>query len=127
MIMNSDSSVLHSIPVMIEAALLNLAEINEQLSDVREQLKDAELEAFGQASDARTEDGTKALYTNDKARELAARRYLKEDGEYTRSKATERILESRKVAMEASIERLRRESRVALIDYEAQMLGHRAA
>ena len=69
----------------------------------------------------------KPLHSNDKAREVAAHRALKADDGYQRDKATERILERKKLELEASIERLRRESRVALIDYESKTLGHRAA
>jgi predicted nucleotide-binding protein (sugar kinase/HSP70/actin superfamily) len=122
-----DNSLVHSYPQMIEAALMQLADTSEQLADVREQLRDAELEALGAATDARTEDGSKPLHTNDKARELAARHALKADESYRRDKATERILERKKIELEAQTERLRREYRISLIEYEAQMLGHRAA
>jgi hypothetical protein len=121
-----ENRLIHSYPEMIEAALLNLADINEQLSNVRESLKDAEIEALGAATDARGED-QKPLYTNDRARERAAHQTLKADDSYQRDKATERILERRKVTMEAQAERLRREYRIALLDYESQLLGHRAA
>jgi hypothetical protein len=122
-----DNSLIHSYPQMIEAALVQLIDINEQLADAREAIKDREFEAMADAYDARTEDGTKPLNSNDKQREMHVRRYLKEDGEYTRSKSTERILERRKAEMEATAERLRREMRIAVLDYEARVLGHRAA
>lgn len=121
-----NNSLTHSYPQMIEAALMQLADINEQLSDTREALKDAELEAIGAAIEARGEDN-RPLYSNEKAREVAAHRALKADDGYQRDKATERILERKKLEFDAQIERLRRESRVALIDYENKMLGRREA
>jgi hypothetical protein len=121
-----DNSLTHSYPGMIESALLQLADVNEQLADVRESLKDAELEAMAAAIEARTEDN-KPIYSNDKAREIATHRALKADDGYQRDKATERILERKKIELEAQTERLRREYRISLINYEAQMLGHRAA
>jgi hypothetical protein len=42
-------------------------------------------------------------------------------------RATDRILERRKATLEAEIERLRREYRIALIVYERQQLGRRDA
>jgi hypothetical protein len=121
-----DTSLIHSYPQMIEACMAQLADVNEQLSDTREALRDAELEAMAAAIEARTEDN-KPIYSNDKAREIATHRALKADEGYQRDRSTERILERRKVELEATAERLRREYRISLIEYEAQMLGHRAA
>jgi hypothetical protein len=121
-----DTGLIHSYPQMIEAALMQLADISEQLSDVRESLKDVELEAMGAALEAKNGEG-KPLYSNDKAREIAAHKTLKASATYQRDKATERILERKKIELEAQVERLRRESRVALIDYEARILGRREA
>ena len=93
---------------------------------MREQIKDAELEAICEAAEARGEDG-KPLYTNDKLRERAARTSLKTDAQYQRDRETARILERRIALLNAEIERLRRELRIAMIDYERAELGQRAA
>ena len=52
---------------------------------------------------------------------------LRSDSSYNQDRVTERILEHKKVALEAEIERLRREYRIALIDYERAQLGQRSA
>jgi hypothetical protein len=72
------------------------------------------------------EDG-KLSHTNDKACELAHFFALLADSSYCQDKATERILEQKKATLEAELERLRREYRIALIDYERAQLGSRDA
>ena len=62
-----------------------------------------------------------------KARDIAVFFALRADSSYCQDRATERILEHKKVALEAEIERLRRECRIALIDYERERLGRRDA
>jgi hypothetical protein len=52
---------------------------------------------------------------------------LRSDSSYCQDRATERILEHKKATLEAEIERLRREYRIALIDYERAQLGQRSA
>ena len=99
---------------------------SEDLAIVREQIKDAELDAICEAADARNDEG-KPLYTNDKQRERAARQNLRADTQYTRDRETARILERRIALLNAEIERLRRELRIAMIDYERAELGQRAA
>ena len=92
---------------------------SEDLAQVREQIKDAELEAICETAEARGEDG-KPLYTNDKFRERAARQSLKADAQYQRDRETARILERHVAMLTAEIERMRRDYRIALIDYERQ-------
>ena len=75
---------------------------------------------------ARNEEG-KPLYTNDKTRERAARTSLKADAQYQRDRETARILERRVAMLTAEVERMRRDYRIALIDYEREQLGQRMA
>ena len=116
----------HQIPSHIESKQQELITNNEDLAIVREQIKDAELDAICDASDARTDEG-KALYTNDKQRERAARATLREDAQYQRDRETARILERRCSELTAEIERMRRDYRIALVDYEREQLGRRVA
>ena len=118
--------MIHEIPAQIESKQQELATDQEDLAQVREQIKDAELEAIAQATEARTEEG-KPLYSNDKLRERAARATLKADAQYSRDRETARILERRVALLTAEIERFRRDYRIALIDYEREQLGQRAA
>ncbi len=118
--------MIHQIPAQIESKCQELITDSEDLAQVREQIKDAELEAICETADARNDEG-KALYTNDKTRERAARQSLRADTQYTRDRETARILERRIALLNAEIERLRRELRIAMIDYERAELGQRAA
>jgi hypothetical protein len=72
-------------------------------------------------------ENDKPLHSNDRARDIAVFFALRADPSYCQDKATERILEHKKATLDAEIERLRREYRVALIDYERQQLGKRDA
>ena len=51
----------------------------------------------------------------------------KADAQYQHDKETTRILERRVSMLTAEIERMRREYRISLIDYEREQLGTRAA
>ena len=113
-------------PKQIETAALDLSVTCEALSDLRERIRDQEIEALSAVIAARTED-QKPLYSNDKAREMAVHRSLKESESYQRDLATLRTLEHKRASLEAEIERLRREYRIALIDYEREQLGRRDA
>ncbi len=117
---------IHQIPAAIESKQQELITDSEDLAIVREQIKDAELEAICEASDARNEDG-KQMYTNDKQRERAARQSMRAVAQYQRDRETARILERRVALLTAEIERMRRDYRIALIDYERVQLGQRAA
>ena len=117
---------IHQIPAQIESKQQELITDSEDLTLVREQIKDAELDAVCEAAEARTDEG-KALYTNDRQREKAARATLREDAQYQRDRETARILERRIALLNGEIERLRRELRIAMIDYERAELGQRAA
>ena len=118
--------MIHQIPAQIESKQQELITDSEDLAQVREQIKDAELDAVCDAADARTEEG-KPLYTNDKLRERAARATLRADAQYQRDSETARILERRVALLTVEIERMRREYRIALIDYERGQLEQRAA
>jgi hypothetical protein len=113
-------------PKQIEAAALDLAATILELSEVREQMKTAEIETLATVIEARSEEG-KPLYSNDKARDIALFFALRADSSYCQDKATERILEHKKATLEAECERLRREYRISLIDYEREQLGRRDA
>lgn len=113
-------------PKQIERAALDLAATVEELSETRERIRDAEIETLATVISARTEDG-KTLHTNDKARDVAIFFALRADSSYCQDRATERILEHKKATLEAECERLRREYRIALIDYERVQLGRRDA
>lgn len=113
-------------PREIERAVLDLAATNEELSTVCDQIRDAEMQTTQSVLNARGEED-KPLYTNDKARDLAVYNSLRANESYQRDKATKRILEHKRATLEAEIERLRRESRFAAIDYERQQLGRRDA
>ncbi len=118
--------MIHQIPAQIEGKQQELITDSEDLAQVREQIKDRELEAICEAAEARGEDG-KPIYTNDKLREQAARASLKADTQYQRDRETARTLEHRVAMLTAEIERKRREYRIALIDYEREQLGQRVA
>ncbi|HET9531623.1 MAG TPA: hypothetical protein VFQ92_14800 [Blastocatellia bacterium] len=113
-------------PKEIEAAALDLAATCEELSETRDRIKVAEIEALASVIAAKGEND-KPLPTNDKARDIAVFFALRSDSSYCQDKATERILEHKKATLEAEIERLRREYRISLIDYEAERLGKRGA
>ena len=118
--------MIHQIPAQIESKQQELITDSEDLALVREQIKDRELDALCDAIEARTEEG-KPAYSNDKLRERVARSSLKADTQYRRDRETARILERRIALLNAEIERLRRELRIAMIDYERAELGQRAA
>jgi hypothetical protein len=67
------------------------------------------------------------IYDCERARDIAVHLALRSDSSYCQDRATERILERKKATLEAEIEWLRREYRIALIDYEFQKLGRRDA
>ena len=113
-------------PKEIERAALDLGATCEEIAEVRDRLKDAELDALDSVINARGEDN-RSLYSNDKARDIAIHRMLKDSRGYQQDKSTLRILEHKGATNEAEIERLRREYRIALIDYERQQLGRRDA
>jgi hypothetical protein len=113
-------------PKEIERAALDLAATCEELSETRDRIKTAEIETLANVLNARGEDG-KALYGNDRARDIALHFALRADSSYSQDRATERILEHKRAAIEAEVERLRREYWVALIDYERAKLGRRDA
>jgi hypothetical protein len=111
-------------PKEIERAALDLAATCEELSETRDRIKEAELETLASVMAAKGEND-KPLHSNDKARDIAVFFALRADSSYNQDRATERILEHKKATLEAEIERLRREWRLALIDYERKQLGRR--
>jgi hypothetical protein len=115
---------LRDYPREIERAAQALAATVEEIADVRDLLKSWELDALETVIEARGED-QKPLYTNDKARELAVARTLKNLSTYQQDRARLRTLERKKATLEAECERLRREYRIALIDYEREQIGRR--
>jgi hypothetical protein len=106
--------------------MLDLAVTVEELAEVREQIRTAEIETLASVMAAKGEND-KPLHSNDKARDIAVFFALRSDSAYNQDRATERILERKKAAIEAELERLRREYRIALIDYERAQLGQRSA
>ena len=92
------------------------------MSETRDRIEDSKVEALNAVITARTEDG-KPVHTNDKARDIALHFALRSDSSYCQDCATVRILEHKRATLEAEIERLRREYRIALIDYERAELG----
>jgi hypothetical protein len=117
---------INSYPTEIERAALDLAATCEELSETRERIREAEIETLATVMAAKGEND-KPLYSNDKARDIAVFFALRADSSYCQDKATERIIERKKVTLEAEIERLKREYRIALIDYERAQLGRRDA
>jgi len=113
-------------PKQIEQASLDLAVTCETLSELREQIKDAEVEALADVIGARDQDN-KPAHSNDKARDIALHRSLRSNADYQRDRSTAAILEHKKATLEAEVERLRREYRISLIDYERAELGRRDA
>ena len=113
-------------PKQIETAALDLAATIKEIAETRDRLKDAEIEAQANVLTARTEDG-KLIHSNDRARDIAVHFALRSDSSYCQDRSTERILERKKATLEAECERLRREYRIALIDYERVHLGRRDA
>jgi hypothetical protein len=113
-------------PKQIEAVALDIAATCEELSETRDRIKEAELETLASVIAAKGEND-KPLYTNDRARDIAVYFALRADSSYNQDKATERILERKKATLEAEIDKLRREYRIAVIDYERAELGRRDA
>jgi hypothetical protein len=113
-------------PKEIERAALDLAATCEELSETRDRIKDAEIEALPAVMTARTEDG-KLIHTNDKARGIAFHFILRADSSSCLDCALIRQLEHKRAIIEAESERLRREYRISLIDYERAQLGQRSA
>ena len=113
-------------PREIERAALDLAATCEELSETRDRIKEAEIETLSTVMAAKGEND-KPLYSNDRARDIAVYFALRADSSYCQDKATERILEHKKATIEAELDRLRREYRIALIDYEREQLGRREA
>jgi hypothetical protein len=113
-------------PKEIERAALDLAATCEEIAEVRDRIKDAEIEALASVIAAKGEND-KPLHSNDKARDIAVFFALRADSSYCQDRATERILEHKKATLEAEIDRLRREYRIAVIDYEREQLGRRDA
>jgi len=113
-------------PQEIERASLDLAATCEELSETRERIREAEIEALASVMAAKGEND-KPLHSNDKARDIAVFFALRADSSYCQDKAIERILERKKATLEAEIDRLRREYRIALLDYERAELGKRDA
>jgi hypothetical protein len=112
-------------PSKIESNVKALATLSNEILEARDQIRDLEMDAASEGLEARNGDG-KALYTNDKAREIAIHKILKENGHRDAVKQL-RQLEHSRALVEAEIERLRREQRIAMIDYEREQLGQRAA
>jgi hypothetical protein len=115
----------HDYPAAIERLTLTLATTCGTIAETRDRLKDAELDALDLAIKAREDD--RPLYTSDRARDLAAHRTLKASTGYQQDRATLRTLEHTRAVNEAEIDKLRRELRLAVIDYELQRLGRRDA
>jgi hypothetical protein len=113
-------------PREIERAALDLAATVDEMTEIRERLKDVEMETLDGVINAKGSD-EKPLCTNDRARELAVHRILKSDHSYQRDRSTLRILEHKRASIEAELDRLRREFRLAIIDYEREQLGKREA
>lgn len=70
---------------------------------------------------------SKALYTNDTARECAVNKLLSERDGYNDLKASERHIETVKAERNTRLDRLRKEFEIALLDWEAERLGRRNA
>jgi hypothetical protein len=113
-------------PAEIESKQLELSDVINDLANLRTIIHRQELEAAVSVADQRGENN-KPLYSNDQKRELATLQALASNAEYKDNCQVARQLEQRKTALAAEIDRLRREHRLALIDYEASQLGRRAA
>ncbi|HXG66560.1 MAG TPA: hypothetical protein VNO70_15780 [Blastocatellia bacterium] len=113
-------------PKEIEALSLELAEATSDLAAVREQMEVEEMETLSTILHARDEAG-KPLYGNDKARDIARHRALRDSDTYRQYQLMERGLEARKAAIAAKLERLRKEFSIALLEFEATQLGRRSA
>lgn len=117
---------IHQQPKGIETKQLELADVINDLDSITATIHRQELEAWEQAISARGEDNMH-IYSNDKFREMAMLRALNSDVEYKDNRNLSRQIERRKIELVAEIDRMRRELRIALIDYEAAQLGRRAA
>jgi hypothetical protein len=111
-------------PKEIERAGLDLAATIEELSETRERIRITEIETLANVMAAKG-GNDKPLYSNDRARDIAVHFALRADSSYNQDLATVRILEHKKATIEWEVERLRREYRIALIDYEREQLGRR--
>ncbi|MCW5967573.1 MAG: hypothetical protein KIT57_03605 [Blastocatellales bacterium] len=72
-------------------------------------------------------DAGKPLYSNETARECATVEALASDEQYQQLIEEANQAERLKTELAAKLERLRAQYRIALIDYEADRLGRRAA
>ena len=113
-------------PAEIESKQLELSDVINDLADLRDFMHRQEFEAAVSVADQRGEND-KPMYSNDHKRELATLQALDSNPEYRDNCNVARQLEQRKAALAAEIDRLRREHRIALIDYESSQLGRRAA
>ncbi|MEW6212285.1 MAG: hypothetical protein AB1631_28410 [Acidobacteriota bacterium] len=107
-------------PEEIETALLKLADFNDQIADLRDELGKIEVREKMEILFARNEDG-KLRYTNDAQRELALELALGAIVEYVDWKDKLRQVERQREELKAHIERLRGEFKLALLDRQDEI------
>ena len=104
-------------PQEIEAALLELANIDDQLKARRSSIRNLELEVTLDACGAKDEQG-KLILTNDKQREGAVARMLSERDDYNGLAREVGNIERERRILEARLERLRMEFKLEVLAAE---------
>jgi hypothetical protein len=104
-------------PLEIEAALVELSEIDEQLRAKRSSIRSLELDVTLDACGAKDENG-KLILTNDRQREGAVARMLSEREDYTELGKGLANLERERRILEARLERLRLEVKLEILAAE---------
>jgi hypothetical protein len=107
-------------PEEIETAQLKLADLNDQIADIRDELGKIEVREKMEILFAR-DDAGKLRYSNDAQREIALEMALGQIVEYADQKIELRQIERRREELKAHIERLRGEFKLALLDRQEEI------
>lgn len=105
-------------PERIEAALLEIFDVKRKLMDRRAAMRSLEISITVTATTAKDPQTGKLLLTNETQRTAAIAKNLEEDEDYRKQLTEVRDLELQLAQAEASLERLRMEFRVHMLDYE---------
>lgn len=117
---------IHIYPERIETASLALFAVTEKMRQLRERLQEIEDAVTVEVLTARDEATGKPLFTNDTMREVTKRERLRARQDYVDLTDQLNVEERKRVETEAHLESLRREFRIALIEFEAEKLGGRS-
>jgi hypothetical protein len=109
---------MNNYPERIEAALLEIFDVKRKLGDRRASMRSLEINVTVHHSTAKDPTTGKLLLTNETQRTSAIAKHLEEDEDYRAQLSEVRDLELQLAQAEASLERLRMEFRVHMLDAE---------